>query len=116
MLYEQGLQAPLELLVRFRDGASGCVWRFRCALEAMKAALDPLGPLQCNASIRGLGECSLLSEAASCMVKTLGKAGPWRSTLFIGTCKEYYRYGWGGVQCMRDRLYCQAWRAVPAAP
>ena len=77
MLYEQGLQAPLALLVRFKDGASGCVWRFRCALEAMKAALDPHGPLQCNDNTRSLVEPPLLSEAVLCMMTALGKAGSW---------------------------------------
>ena len=115
VLYEQGLQAPLELLVRFRDGASGCVWRFRCALEAMKAALDPLGPLQCNASIRSAVERSLLSEAASCMVKTLGKAGPCLAVYLVNRHMQGILPVWMGRCTVHARpviQYCQTWRAV----
>ena len=71
-LYGIGLRAPLGLLVRFKGGTAGQVWRFRCGLEAMKLALDPEGAVQRIRSLRDDMELPLLNSVLHCMKSSVG--------------------------------------------
>ena len=66
------LWANLRLLQLLKAGTSGQLWRFKCALQTIKAATDPEGALRhCSGNQRAVD--LLLYPAAHCMQTTAGE-------------------------------------------